>query len=425
MTWTFKWANKWKKYNSNIRNAFYANIFSQIGLGVFMVIYNFYIRELGFPDQMNGKVISMTALATAIILIPAGILSDRIGRKKVILFGMALTGLSLFFRSIIEPQSFLLVAAFGTGLTQAFIQVSIIPLLAENSRSEERVQLFALHFGVMTASNVIGNLFGGFMTDTLGSVYSPLMSIRVTLMIGSIIFFIGLFPLLKIKEERKPSLVKDAKQSLGSLNNLKIQKNNVKLIILFAVAQLLIGFGAGLVIPYLNLYFADRFHASNASIGLIISLGQAATAVAMFIGPAVVRRVGEVRAVVLLQLASLPFLLLTGFTNSLLLATIGFLFRQALMNAGNPIQMSLMMSKVDDSVKGFANSVNQMVFNLGWALMGPVSMGLVAYYGSYNGYALVFSITCILYLCGSIYFYIVFKSIHKDRKRITNVIQNT
>ena len=157
-----------------------------------------------------------------------------------------------------------------------------------------------------------------------------------------------------------------------------MQKNSVKIIILFAIAQLLIGFGAGLVIPYLNLYFADRFQTSNSSIGLIISLGQAATAVAMFIGPAVVKRIGEVRAVVFLQLASLPFLLLTGFTNSLLLATIGFLFSQALMNAGNPIQMSLMMSKVDDSVKGFANSVNQMVFNLGWALMGPVSMGIVS-----------------------------------------------
>ncbi len=415
MAWLYGLKKKWEKYDSNIRNAFYANIFSQIGLGVFMVIYNFYIRELGFPDQMNGQVISMTALATAVILIPAGILSDRFGRKRIILVGMALTGSSLFFRSIIEPQSFLLMAAFATGLTQAFVQVSFIPLLAENSRSTERVQLFALHFGLMTASNVVGNLFGGFMTDAMGSIYSPLMSIRITLIIGSVIFLFGLLPIMKIKEKRKLRKKTEGEPKVNLLQYLKLQKSSFKIIILFAVAQLMIGFGAGLVIPYLNLYFADRFHASNATIGLIISLGQAGTAVAMFIGPAVVRRIGEVRAVVFLQLASLPFLLLTGFTNSLLLATIGFLFRQALMNAGNPIQMSLMMSKVDDSAKGFANSVNQMVFNLGWALMGPVSMGIVTKYGSYNGYALVFSITCLLYLCGSIYFFIVFKSINREK----------
>src|SRR5690606_21722737 len=109
------------------------------------------------------------------------------------------------------------------------------------------------------------------------------------------------------------------------------------------------------------------------------------------------------------------FLLLTAYTQNLWLAAIGFLFRQALMNAGNPIQMSLMMSKVDDSVKGLANSVNQMVFNLGWALMGPVSTGIVIQYGSYWGYATVFTITAILYFIGSLYFYIVFRTYNKQK----------
>ena len=146
-------------------------------------------------------------------------------------------------------------------------------------------------------------------------------------------------------------------------------------------------------------------------IGLIIALGQAATALAMFIGPLVVKRLGEVRAVVTLQLLSLPFLLLTAYTTNLWIASIGFLFRQALMNAGNPIQSSLMMSKVDDSVKGLANSVNQMVFQLGWAFMGPISTGIVLKHGAYWGYAQVFTITSVIYLIGSLYFYIVFRSL--------------
>jgi predicted MFS family arabinose efflux permease len=155
--------------------------------------------------------------------------------------------------------------------------------------------------------------------------------------------------------------------------------------------------------------------ASNSLIGLVISLGQGATAIAMIIGPMVVRRLGEVKAVVVLQLMSLPFLLLTAYTQQFWLAALGFLFRQALMNAGNPIQMSLMMSKVDDSMKGLANSVNQMVFNLGWAIMGPVSTGIVLKYGSYWGYATVFTITAGLYLIGSTYFFVVFKSMNKTK----------
>jgi MFS family permease len=406
MAFYHNWAAQFSTYNRNIKLSFVANILAQIGLGVFMVIYNFYIRGLGYSEAVNGQVISMTSLATALILIPAGIISDRYSRKKVILYGIVISGIILLARSVASGQELLIALAFISGLAMAFLQVSGIPWLAENSTPEQRVNLFSLHFAFMTAANVVGSLLGGLLTDVFSFFVSDVNSIRLTLIIGAVIYLIAIIPTTKFqKPQQKPAQPKQARAAISWKNN------GMKLIVLFAVAQMLIGFGAGLVIPYLNLYFSDRFSASTTSIGLIISLGQAATALAMFIGPWVVKKLGEVKAVVFLQLASLPFLLLTAYTNHLWLAALGFLFRQALMNAGNPIQMSLMMSKVNDSMKGLANSVNQMVFNLGWALMGPVSTGIVVQYGAYWGYAYVFTITAGLYLIGSLYFLIVFKGI--------------
>lgn len=377
-----------------------------------MVVYNFYIRELGLPQNVNGEIIALTALATAMILVPAGVLSDRVGRKKVMAVGVFIGGLILAIRSLVEMESFLLGTGFATGISLAFFQVSIIPWLAENSGPKQRIHLFSLHSAVMMAANVIGNLLGGGLTDFFSIFTTELLSIRYTLIFGSLFYFIALFPILKMQERSKPIKVKKEKRNIKEF--VGKNKTGFKIIVLFAVAQLIIGTGSGLVIPYLNLYFADRFEASTSAIGLIIALGQAATAVAMFIGPLVVKRIGEVRAVVTLQLLSLPFLLLTAYTTNIYLASVGFLFRQALMNAGNPIQSSLMMSKVDDSVKGLANSVNQMVFQLGWAFMGPVSTGIVLRYGSYWGYANVFVITAGIYLVGSLYFFIVFRSLKTE-----------
>lgn len=410
-----EWSSQIKSYNHNIKLAILANVFAQIGFGIFMVIYNFYIRELGYGEQVNGQVISLTSLATALILVPAGMISDRLGRKKVMLVGSILTGMVLVLRGVFEAQSLLLMLAFVTGLTMAFIQVSSIPWLAENSKSFQRVHLFSIYSAVMTGSSVIGNLFGGIFTDLFSLFLSPLMSIRLTLIIAGLFYFFSFIPIVKFKETRE--IKKEKKIPLKE--KMQQQREGFKIILLFAIAQLIIGIGAGLVIPYLNLYFADRFMASNSIIGIIISLGQAATAIAMIIGPLMVKKFGEVKAVVILQLSSLPFLLLTAYTENLTLAAIGFLFRQALMNAGNPIQTSLMMSKVNDSVKGLANSINQMVFNFGWAVMGPASTGIVIIYGAYWGYAMVFTITAFLYLVGSIYFLIVFKSINRPTSAST------
>ncbi|TES52410.1 MFS transporter [Halalkalibacterium halodurans] len=407
-----EWHQQCKGFNRNVRHFFVSSLLSNIGLGIFMVIYNYYIRELGYDEQVNGRVIAMQAMATAIALLPAGFISDQKGRKKMIFIGALLTAISLLLRSIFAGESLLLMTAFMTGFFLAFIQVSAIPLLAENSSEKERVHLFSFNFALIMIANVIGNLLGGILTDAWNVLWgvSMLSSVRLTLLIGTACFFAALWPVLQIEERSKQANAHHEDTSL--IQQMKQHRSSLKLIGLFAIANVLIGFGSGLVIPYLNLYFTDRFDMSTSLVGIVLSMGQAMTAIALMVGPMVAHKYGEVRAVVYLQLASLPFLLVAAFTMNPWLAVLAFLFRQALMNAGNPIQMALMMRSVHPAMKGLANSVGQMVFQLGWAVMGPVSAGIVVVYGPYTGYAIAFSMTAILYLIGSAYFFLVFQRVN-------------
>ncbi|MEK3976385.1 MFS transporter [Psychrobacillus sp. FSL K6-1267] len=406
--WLADWKKKIATFNLNIQMFMLANVLIQIGMGVFSVMYNLYIKELGYPETLNGKIIAMTSLASALMLVPAGFLSDRFGRKKIIIIGAVVASFTLFYRSLMIGEQSLIYAAFFTGLFMALVQVSGVPFLAENSKASERMHLFSIHFSLMTVAGVIGSLGGGVMADmlhTFGDI-SVVNSIKYVLILGAVIFTLGLLPLLRLQtvkeKEMAADLVADSKEGPSGF------RKNLKIIILFGFANLLIGTGSGLVIPYLNLYFSNRFGASNSYIGLILSLGSAMTAIAMLLGPALVKRVGKVKALVIFQLLSIPFLFITGYTNSLVIASIAFLMRQALMNAGNPIQSAIAMDLVQDKYKGLANSVNQMVFNVGWASTGSISTGLVMTFGFYWGYAYTFTITGILYLIASTYFFIVF-----------------
>ncbi|MTD31400.1 MFS transporter [Planomicrobium sp. YIM 101495] len=412
--WFSDWKSKILSFNRNIKLFIVANTLIQIGMGVFMVMYNLYIKELGMPETVNGRVISMTALASAIMLIPAGFLSDKIGRKWMIIVGALLTASTLFYRSFAVMESPLITAAFFTGLFMAFVQVSGVPLLAENSKPSERVHLFSIYFALMTVANVVGSLLGGIISDLfqLFGGLSPVEAIRWSLVIGAALFTLGLLPLFRLRDhkqrqEERTSTEDATSDKKDAAPDSRLSKNLI-VIFHFSFASLLIGFGSGLVVPYLNLYFANRFDATNTYIGLVLSLGSAMTAVAMLIGPILVRRVGKVKALILFQVLSIPFLILTAYTTSLLLASLGFLLRQALMNAGNPIQSAIAMEVVHDKYKGLANSVNQMVFNVGWAAMGPIAAGLVITFGSYWGYAYAFSITAGLYIISSVYYYFIF-----------------
>lgn len=412
-----EWRQQLSRFNGNITLILWTSVLFQMGMGMFWVMYNLYVVSAGHDQEVVGRVVGLTSLASAISLIPAGLLSDRFGRKRMIIIGGLITSFTLFLRAVFETESSLLAAGFIEGLFASLVQVSFFPFLAEQSKREQQIHLFSLLSAAGLFAGMLGNLIGGFLADffhfSLG--FPEKISLRYALIIGAGMVTLALIPLLRIKEGRKNAAGSAVKGPQGKkegglrrFSRLFAHHHSYRIIFLYAGAEIFIGFGAGLVIPYLNLYFSDRFSASNALIGTIVSLGQLATGVATLIGPMVVKRMGEVGAVIFFQLTSIPFLLITGFATNLIPASVGYLIRQALMNAAGPIQISIMLTKVEDSMKGLANSVSQTIFTLGWALMGPVSTSIVARNGSYWGYSYVFLITSVLYVLGALYFYYFF-----------------
>ncbi|MEN1984680.1 MFS transporter [Paenibacillus sp. ES5-4] len=410
----------------NIQLFFLASLLYQIGNGMFSVLYNLYIQGLGYNDTMNGQIISVQSLATAIMFVPIGLCGDRFSRKLLLIAGALFSGIFLVGRSFDYSDSGLMWFAVCSGLFAAVFQVLAIPFLAENVKKSERLKMFSYYSSLVLASQVLGSLGGGVLADLFHSMgMAKVAGLQTVLIAGGIATFAAFIPLLFVTENKElPSASEPEPLSSAagpdtsgykdrhpaSINPEKaILKKDSRLIGQFVVTQLLIGFGSGLVVPYLNLYFTNRFSVSVSGMSLLISLGQIMTIVSMLIGPTLAAKVGSVRAVVLFQVMSLPFLLLTGFTNLLFVASVSFLFRQALMNAANPIHSAILVDKVSDERRGIANSLMQTAFMIGWATMGPVQSYLVTTYGTYWGYAVTFSITGGLYVLSSLLYFMMFR----------------
>ncbi|MEK4526324.1 MULTISPECIES: MFS transporter [Paenibacillus] len=411
-------------WSRNIQLFFLASILYQIGNGMFSVLYNLYIQGLGYNDTMNGQIVSIQSLATAIMFVPIGLCGDLFSRKRLLITGALFSGIFLIGRSFDYSATGLIWFAVFSGLFAGVFQVLAIPYLAENVKKSQRLKMFSYYSSLVLASQVLGSLGGGVFADLLHTVgLAKVTGLQTVLFIGGAATLAAFIPLLFVTEGKaapqttipaQPVLqpnaeLKESSTNTPSTDDSITKKKDSRLIGQFIVTQLLIGLGSGLVVPYLNLYFTNRFSVSLSGMSLLIALGQIMTIVSMLIGPTLAAKVGSVRAVVIFQVMSLPFLLLTGFTNLLFIASLSFLFRQALMNAANPIHSAILVDRISDKRRGIANSLMQTSFMIGWATMGPVQSYLVTTYGTYWGYAITFSITGCLYVISSLMYYVMFR----------------
>ncbi|MCM3631247.1 MFS transporter [Paenibacillus glycanilyticus] len=415
MKWLQSTTAEWKGWSRNIRLFFLSNMLYQFGTGLFSVLYNLYIHELGYPDAMSGTVVSMQSLATAICFIPIGLFGDRASRKRLLVIGALCSGIVLAGRSLFESESSLLTMAVLTGIFATVFQVLAIPFLAENVAKADRLRIFSIYSAFVLAAQVAGSLGGGVISDVLQDAgVSELLSFKLVLLAGSIATIGAFLPLQAMRESKRADKAGDSRESSSLPKPAPAPVNKeISFIVMFAVVELLIGIGSGLVIPYLNLYFTNRFEISLSGMSFLLSLGQVMTIFSMLIGPTLANRIGQVRAIVIFQTLSLPFLLITGFTNMLLVASVSFLFRQALMNAANPLLSATLMNRVSARNQSLANSVMQTAFMLGWATMGPVQSHIITSHGYYWGYAITFSITGFLYVTASLLFFTLFREKRK------------
>jgi MFS family permease len=172
-----------------------------------------------------------------------------------------------------------------------------------------------------------------------------------------------------------------------------------------AINAALIGSGAGLVIPFMNLYFKNRFTCSSGQIGTFFSIAQVFTALAALAAPAVARRFGKLRTAVASELLSLPFLVTLGGERHLGVAVGAFWLRATFMQASTPLLQAFVMEVLPHELRARSTSLNNMVWNLGWAVSATLAGVIIEHFG----YAVPFYLTATLYLTAALTFYRAFR----------------
>ena len=127
--------------------------------------------------------------------------------------------------------------------------------------------------------------------------------------------------------------------------------------------------------------------------------------IGLLASPWILSKLGYVRSIVFIELASLPFFLLLALTMNLPIAAAAFLLRGALMNSTHPIHKNLMMNATPPVVREVQTGINATLWGLGWVI-GPQIGGHVLE-NSGDDYSLLMYTTMGCYVVAALLTYVM------------------
>jgi MFS family permease len=130
----------------------------------FLLIYA--SGKLHLPLSTVATLIAINAGTGLLSSFLAGTLADKIGRKVVMVFSLALNGIAYFFLMRAETYPQFVVLMIFIGLSNPLYQVGADAMLADMIPSEKRTQAYAINRIASNAAFGIGPAVGGFLAST-------------------------------------------------------------------------------------------------------------------------------------------------------------------------------------------------------------------------------------------------------------------
>jgi len=386
---------------------FMASFLVQSTMGALNVILNLYILELGFSEDFAGMLLSVKLFTTGLVCIPAGIICSRWGVQRALLMASSALGLGVLVLSLTRQPWLLCFGAVLIGIAQATKAVSVPPFLVENSSPEIRQNLFSLNFSLMMFANMAGNALSGYLPMLWTSSLSGFAG---TLRIYGVLALISTIPLFLIAASGSGRTEVKGTQLLQGFQGIWRQRSMARLLL----GHALIGFGAGLIVPLFNIFMSNKLGASSGEIGVIMSVGQVATALGGLLVPLIVMRFGKVATVVVLRLASIPFLILIASLTSLYGVGGAYFLRTALMNMTNPVESGFAMDMAGQRRVEMSSLISTMdTFTRGISVLAG---GWMMARFSYN---VPYYFTCVLYFVTVVAYWAWFKPYNKSEAQFS------
>ena len=349
------------------------------GLFIVLSVLSQYAKDIeGGTPFLAGLALGGYALTQAILQVPFGVMSDKIGRKKTLLFGLLLFA----FGSIVAAEATniytLLLGRFLQGA--GAIGSVVTAMIADQVREDERAHSMAVMGMVIAMSFAAAMIIGPILAGAYS--VSTLFWLTAVLAISALVILFTAVP-------EPPKIVHHYSEEEAKIKEVFKDKDLVRMYItfLFHSSTMAIAF---FIIPIL---LKNKFHMTTLEYWKVylpaVIFGIIAMAPAAILG----EKYGKGKEVFL---ASIGFIiasfLLMGFSSSFLLFAVGATFFFIGFNMFEPLLQSFVSKFAKVHQKGAALGVANTFAYVGIFLGGAIGGWL---YGSVGEKGLAIAVTIL------------------------------
>ncbi len=394
------------KLRRNARLYLISNTLQAFTAGAVGVLYTLFLNSLGFGAPFIGLTLFVATAGGALGILPASALVRRLGWRAMLLWSDLIGGVAIAIQLLAPTRAVTLITSIGVGASVAIFLVLNSPFLAANSEPEQRNAIFALNNALGFLAGVTGALIGGLLpvwimagfhahTPWLLALAPFLLAdpqarvYQLALIASGVVAVPSIIPVLMMRAHDEGMAIAQpvaaaAEQPRIPLGErlsawLQVARSAVKGTVgRFSVSQALVGFGAGLFFPYLNIYFVTQLGASTAFYGALTAGVTALLALVSLLSAPLADRFGRVPLALVVQVASLPFMIAMGAVPVLVVVSACYVIRSTLMNTGSAPLQAWLMDAVTPQRRVVASNAYNISWQGAWAVGAGLGGGLIA-----------------------------------------------
>jgi MFS family permease len=346
-----------------------SRITRSIGIIYITLSSSLYLSAIGLKPEIIGIVFLGAIAFSSILNLSLGMLGDRYGYKRILILTEFIAASAALILSITVNVYLIIIAIIigGVGGAAGGVRGAFSPgltaLVASNWRDEkERVKKMSF---LMSAASFSG-IGGSFLLALRSYINNSIEGYRILYLISFLLLLISGISLFFVKENKRPRKTTRIMQS-----------SSLKYISKVIISNSITGFGLGLAIPLLPLWFKLAFYANSFQIGLIFTLSYLTTALGSLLASKI--KFEPLHVASITRILNGVFLIAMALSPWLSLAASLYILRGLNAGIGSPNRTAVNVRGVSEEDFGTASSLQGLATRF-----SQMSSGLSGYLLDYS-----------------------------------------